>query len=698
MTKEQEYKQELKHFDNTRQIVKGNISAYEAEYEKRHLETAELLKALHGGDVELYDRMVTSRSLEENAENQLRKNRAAWLRPYFGRIDYTDSSLAKEESLYIGKNGIFKNRTDMIVADWRAPVSSVYYENEIGPGSYPLPELQRKTPANYISRKETNNEEENVVVIDLHLKRTYDIEEGHFNGYYDSDVAANDDLLVKYLSKNKEAVLGEIIATIQKEQNAIIRESPFANVIVQGVAGSGKTTVAMHRMSYLLYNYKERFEPNEYCVVGSSDILLDYITGGLPELEVSKNKKLRMDELFIKLLRKEWKSKYRLTADKPDACERSNYIFMQKLAVFLAKKKALFVDLNAVNDEKLGVLLTESSNQSLYHDQSDYSAYRLLMAMDERISARIKSLSGHFDPRELSEKRKEYNRFCRDKFPKVTVIGIYQEFLASTFTDGISDFLALRKGHLDIYDIAALVFIYYRIFQKEPDEEFSLLFIDEAQDFGSSLYYVLKKVLPACRFTIMGDVSQNINYETGMNDWQEIRSFFLTEPKDQFMILSKSYRNTIEISEYAGRILEKASAGQYKITPVIRHGIAVTEEDHWGAGEMAARAEKLLVQIKERGYQTTAIICLDSNEADKVRSLLKESNVIAEDETADKNSDGKFAKGLMILPVSLTKGLEFDAVILWNPERIEKISSPKEAKLMYVAVTRALHELYILRC
>ncbi|MCL2717530.1 MAG: ATP-binding domain-containing protein [Lachnospiraceae bacterium] len=694
MTGDLEYNKEIEFFNEARLIIGKNITAYEFEYEKRHDETRELLKALHGGDVELYDRMVTSRSLEENAENQLRKNQAAWNRPYFGRIDYTDIEIKKtgkdsfadkdsitgkddtQESLYIGRNGVFKNRTEIIVADWRAPVSSVYYENEIGPGSYLLPD-------------------ETAIPIELHLKRTYDIEAGQLNGYYDSDVTANDDLLVKYLSKNKEAVLGEIIATIQKEQNAIIRESPYANLIVQGVAGSGKTTVAIHRMSYILYNYKERFEPNEFCVVGSSDILLDYITSGLPELDVSKNKRLRMDELFIKLLRKEWKDKYKLVADKPDARERSGFDFMQKLEQFLRDKKASYVSLAAVNDNEFGILITESGNYSLYHENEHYSAYRLLMTMDERIMARIKSLIGIYEKEEIDKRRKKYRRFCLNKFPKVTVTGLYQEFLESLSTEDLLFQTAIKKGCFDIYDIAAMVLIYYRIFQKTADEEFSLLFIDEAQDFGSSLYYVLKQVLPACYFTIMGDVSQNINYETGMNDWQEISSFFLTGPKDKFKLLAKSYRNTIEISEYAGQILEKASAGLYKITPVIRHGLAVCEEEFWGTGEMAARVDELTGQIRGRGYQTIAVICRDEGEAEKVRLLLNESSgLLAPRGALAANSNS----GLTILPVRLVKGLEFDAVILWNPERISKLSSPKEAKLLYVAATRALHELYVLRC
>lgn len=185
------------------------------------------------------------------------------------------------------------------MVDWRAPISTVYYENELGEGTYSIPDSK-------------SDGKGRAYRIDLSLKRTYDIENGTLQGFYDSDVAANDELLVKYLSKNRDAVLGDIIATIQKEQNEIIRESPFHNVLVQGVAGSGKTTVAMHRISYIMYNYKERFTSNEFCIVGGSDILIDYITGGLPELDVYDVKHMRMDELLVHLLKREWKKNIKL--------------------------------------------------------------------------------------------------------------------------------------------------------------------------------------------------------------------------------------------------------------------------------------------------------------------------------------------------------------------------------------------------
>lgn len=177
-----------------------------------------------------------------------------------------------------------------MVIDWRAPIASVYYESSLGPCKYTV-------------------SSEGTFEIDLNRKRTYEIAEDKLIDFFDSDVVANDELLTKYLAKNKKAVLGEIIATIQKEQNLIIRRSPKTNIIVQGVAGSGKTTVAMHRISYILYNYADDFRPEDFYIIGSNHILLNYITSVLPELDVYGIKQMTMEQLFIRLLYEDWDDK-----------------------------------------------------------------------------------------------------------------------------------------------------------------------------------------------------------------------------------------------------------------------------------------------------------------------------------------------------------------------------------------------------
>lgn len=514
-----DWQEELQHFQTCKAIIANNRSRYQQEFVTRHAQVQQLYKAINGGDPELYNQLMTAVSLEEQAANGLRKNTAAYEKPYFGCIDYLDKKLNRREQIYIGKNGVFRDKTNVLIADWRAPVASVYYENELGDGEYGLPD-------------------ETQIPIILDLKRTYDVAEGELKGYYDSDVASNDELLVKYLSKNKDVVLGEIIATIQKEQNAIIRESPFANLIVQGVAGSGKTTVAMHRISYLLYNYKERFESNEFCIIGGNDLLLNYITSGLPELDVPNIKHMRMDQLLIRLCEKDWKKKLECVPTDTTAKYRCTMDFMRELEWFLMKKIEAIVDCSPLTDPQIGTILSESSNQTLLREHRDYSIVKYLATMDERVKTRIQFLLSGHDKDTIQKMLRKYAGHYKNKYPKPNILSVYQEFLSTwkpavygdTDGDSLSSQLSAHvascaSGSYDIYDIAALALIHYRISQKAPNEEFGLLFMDEAQDFGIGIFYVLKTILPNTYFTIMGDVSQNINYETGINDWYDLTKF-----------------------------------------------------------------------------------------------------------------------------------------------------------------------------
>lgn len=674
--KEQEWNEEQHHFQETKALIAENLKWYQHESESLQEEIKSLYQMVRGGDVELYDQLMTAQSMEENARNQVRKHKAALDRPYFGRIDYKNETEGTKEKIYIGKNGIRQEKTHVIIADWRAPISSVYYENELGSGYYWLPNGEK-------------------MAVDLKLKRTFDVEAGELKGFYDSDVASNDELLVQYLSKNKDVVLGEIIATIQKEQNEIIRESPFANIVVQGVAGSGKTTVAMHRISYILYNYEESFTSNEFCIVGSNDLLLDYITSGLPELDVPNIKHMRMDQLFVHLIGKSWKKKNRMIAVDESGRERSKLFFIQELERYLLKLRNQIVDGRELRDEEIGMILSESSCISLRDDNPKLSVVQILQLLEERMQKRIQFLMDEDDKEWIKAKKAQYRGFFKKKKPSDSIFAIYEDFLKKyqerCKMDLTGHMLQITKGKYDVYDAAALALIQYRIMRKEERDEFGQLFFDEAQDFGVSIYYVLKQVVMNCYFTIMGDVSQNINYETGMNDWEELKEIFLTGPKDCFRLMSKSYRNTIEISEFAGKILEKASAGQYKIDPVIRHGVPVEERMIESEEEMACYAAELVEKMKRNGYQTTAIVCRDEKETEQAKKLLS-----GRIELTDGEEMG-FSKGVMLLPIRMTKGLEFDTVILWNPQMEEALQMPQTAKMLYVAATRALHELHVLQ-
>ena len=283
-------KAEEQYLQRTLKVVDANIENYSRESTRMQAEIDEMLEHYHDNDVEVYTALSNTVTLHDHMKRALLLNQKAKKKPYFGRIIFQDEALNKKESIYIGKGGIHKDATHFMVVDWRAPVAGAYYESNLGKCSYMAPGDVE-------------------MIIDLKLKRTYEIEDGRLLDYFDSEVIANDDLLTKYLAKNKQAVLSEIVATIQKEQNEIIRKSPYHNMIVQGVAGSGKTTVAMHRISFILYNYAQRFKPDDFYIVGSNRILLEYITGILPDLDVYGVRQMTMEQLFVRLLYEDWDDK-----------------------------------------------------------------------------------------------------------------------------------------------------------------------------------------------------------------------------------------------------------------------------------------------------------------------------------------------------------------------------------------------------
>ena len=676
---------EVKHLQQSLDIIHENIERYTKRIVEVKAENDELNDRITPRDRELNSQMFINLSIStailDHLQNSLRKNKAAADKPYFGRIDYQEVKSGLQESLYIGKNGVAGPNDEVIVVDWRAPVATVYYENEKGRGAYEVPEGDP-------------------MEIDLVLKRTFDIENAQLNGYYDSDIAANDQLLVQYLAKNKDVVLNDIIATIQKDQDKIIRSIPFKNTIVQGVAGSGKTTVAMHRISHILYNYEKRYGAEDFCIIGSNDMLLSYITSGLPELDVRNVKHRRMDEFLREQLYEDYKKSYRLIPAQPENAWKCRMDYVKALDKYLSKVWHKLLRPHGVEDEELGEILSRDQAYEMLQFRKDWSVLRLQELLNDTLQRRIRFLTDlSQDEEEFKRfralrkvKLQEYKNYFQPTIGHTDCLEVYRRFVseyaAEHEIDAAEVLRQLDRGYIDVYDLAALTLVRRYMTEDMPPTTFGQIIIDEAQDFGEMIYYVLKRLQPGCYFTVMGDVSQNIHYEMGMNDWEALKKFVFNEKDDSFDLLLKSYRNTIEISEYAGRVLEKASDGAYKIEPVIRHGqpVAVYELPE---KELADKAAALIEDIRSRGYQTIAVICREQAEANALKKQFLKAGVLTSEEE-------DFQQGLMVLPIELTKGLEFDAVILWKPDAAHYGDTPKEAKLLYVAITRALHELCLL--
>ena len=245
----------------------------------------------------------------------------------------------------------------------------------------------------------------------------------------------------------------------------------------------------------------------------------------------------------------------------------------------------------------------------------------------------------------------------------------------------------------DVYDLAALAYIYKRIKETDPVREASHVVIDEAQDFGMMAYRCMDACLSGCTYTIMGDTSQNIHFQYGLNDWDELRRLILTGDYDAFGLLRKSYRNTVEISTYANEILRHGDFSIYPVEPIIRHGAGVCVEPVQGERALLNRAAETIQGWQRKGYETIAVICRDEEEAELVAARLAEDVPV---KNGAKGETEEFGDGVMVLPVSYTKGLEFDAVLLFDPSEKKYPSDNGHVKLLYVAATRALHELTIL--
>lgn len=736
---------EENYLEQTLVVVKDNLKNYGREVSRMQEDIDEMLAHYHDNDAEVLTILNNTVTMHDHMKRALMRNEKALSKPYFGRIIFHDEALDKEESIYIGRGGISKDTTHWMVTDWRAPVANAYYENGLGKCSYEAPGGTQ-------------------IHIDLQLKRTYEIESGSLLDYFDSEVIANDDLLTKYLAKNKQAVLSEIVATIQKEQNEIIRKSPYHNIIVQGVAGSGKTTVAMHRISYILYNYEERFKPDDFYIVGSNRILLNYITGVLPDLDVYGIRQMTMEQLFVRLLYEDWDDKkYRIKSvdkDRPAESVKGSSRWFEELEEYCHRLErsaiscqSVYLDpgkfVEGIRDGKLGVFdqttenptdpkklvcMLEGEAVERYIEQNPgVSVQSKINMLNKRLRGKIKEefLGKEIKYTEAERKAilKAYHGHYGGRVWRRSIFEMYSDFLSCQNEKGYR--IKIPDVEFDVYDLAALAYLYKRIKETEVISEAHHVVIDEAQDFGMMAYRVLKFCIYRCTYTIMGDVSQNIHFGYGLNDWEELKQLFLPDPMDSFGILKKSYRNTVEISDFATDILHHGQFSIYPVEPIIRHGNPVQvrhfadkktmirtaaeicrrwqtgegeasgiheqsgcgQSHDWKQNNKTGSGERSGENIGESGgLDTIAVICRDRPSAAAVaRELSEYVDVVGDDPEKT-----EFGSGIMVLPVEYTKGLEFDAVLILNPTREEYPVDDGHAKLLYVAATRALHELCVL--
>lgn len=348
----------------------------------------------------------------------------------------------------------------------------------------------------------------------------------------------------------------------------------------------------MHRISYILYNYEKDFKPADFYIVGSNKLLLNYITSVLPDLDVNGVRQMTMEELFVRLLYEDWDRDTQNiaplampSAAYPASLKRGTLTWFRELEAFCNNFERKVIDTRDVilksNENVLlehdvcVTLLTSQSITAFLDENPQLSTQLKIEHLNSRILSRLENELMGKEIRYSPEEKKALTRFYRQYFGpkkwKYSTYGIYSDFLKSQEKKYGTVFPYDAEAP-DLYDLAALAYIYKRTKENDPIEEAHHVVIDEAQDFGMMAYMSLHYCMRGCTYTIMGDVAQNIHYEHGLNDWTELTANFLTGEYDSFNLLRKSYRNTVEISHFATDILRHGTFSIYPVEPIIRHG------------------------------------------------------------------------------------------------------------------------------
>lgn len=667
-----------------------------------------------------YSREIDERLRVANfRKNHIKVLEKASLNPYFARIDFKAITDSDFKEIYIGRNGISKDGK-VLITDWRAPISSLYYDSSTGKTSYKSP---------------TGD-----VLGEVALKRQYDIENGKLIEYFDVDLVSSDNLLQKYLNANNDSRLKSIVATIQSEQNDIIRRPIDENVIIQGVAGSGKTTVALHKIAYLVYNYINSVKQSQYLVIGPNPVFIKYIKTVLPDLDVSGVSQLTFEQFAKDYIGEEIEinpSNKKISASiagKSNDIDKfkSSMLYKNMLENFfelylkgIVSKPLKLNDFVVLTEEEMTPIFARALEEqhATLQGRVDATIERLIDYVKNNVDSILTRYNEYennlFKNASLEERESLRKKFIKERieiqkncsatirkyFAKAVLspIKLYRLFISMLDDFNIYGYKKINelkkttmtniKGNkYDFEDLAALLYLKLRT---EPNRQYSNIkhtVIDEAQDLGIFNFYVLKKCLPTSTFSIFGDLAQSIYDYRGIDNWDEVNSLIFNN-KANIVNFNKSYRTTASIMNVADAISESINLGKSDL--VVRQGLPVSFDEASTSNELVEQIANKIKEYKEKGYKTIAVISKTDLLSRYINDDLRELGIVIPNVT-EKDDVSLDEFSVCTISNQLAKGLEFDAVILNNVnDKIYSCDSTLDMKLLYVAVTRALHELDI---
>ena len=596
--------------------------------------------------------------------------------PYFGKIHFMEEDSLNEETIYVGRFGV-------------TPNEALFYAGKLGEAAYNAPMGEVK--ANILE------------------KRQFIIKKAKLLGIFDSAIDVKDEILQMVLSSNSGDKLKDIIMTIQQEQDNLIRQPKNRTIVVDGVAGSGKTTVALHRVAYLLYNYRKTLQ-NKVLILGPNNIFMEYISMVLPSLGEGGVKQATFKDFALELIGldhvmslKDYMEKI-LIGDQnfiESILYKNSVNYINELDKLVVKLNNCYFKIR--NVELLGkVISTKEEIEELFNK------YFNSMPLFKR-SKRIKRIIYSKIKDRRNEKIRELEKNYKETLAKLTPeeansYGSDLDFKRRLEIRKIISKVIKVKNELqwidnpnvvDIYnefnnnkqltrdDLAPILYLKIKLEGLTCKDEIKHVVIDEAQDYSALQFIVIKHLTRCQSLTIVGDSNQRLipikgampmNYLGDYLEFRDVKNFNL----------QKSYRSTQEIMTYANRYLNNNG-----IVPLVRNGEKVTEENIYSEKELQKKLVSTLKGLKEKGYESIAVICKDISRTEYISSIIKNKMYI---KVIDKE-DSIYNSGEVVIPSYLAKGLEFDAVIIID----DNLSSINYDKMMYVMCTRALHNLNVFK-
>lgn len=661
---------ELNHLSATIKVINKKIEKAQIEladlkrlFEEKRLELGNNFYEYKQGQ-DLSGTFTSMSQIEEQQlglEKEISKLRNQNNSPYFARIDFQTSSALQK--VYIGLGSIIYNKK-VYAVDWRSPIASLYYEYELGDAQY------------HINDK--------VIKGALTLKRQYKIENQQLLSYFDTNLTINDEILQEILSKHASDKMRQIVSTIQKEQNAIIRTEKTENILVQGVAGSGKTSIALHKAAYLLYKHRRSLKSSDILVLSPNNIFSSYISEVLPQLGEDN----LVETTFAQLVRTELKRPIEPREDMLDEIAtkadqdtlneisyKSSYEFLDSLLRFLKgpltdifSPKTLRYVIKEKDEGNEEIVFTEEETRNLFFKTfKGYDFYERINKIAWQY-AMVFTEKRHYNKMQHRGLKDRFKQILYSFMPISDVEQIFQIFMAR------EKLSAKKTNTIKYMDKGTYLAIKHYLYGLDHDFSAKYLIIDEMQDFTPVDIYMFKKIW-SCPYMIVGDVNQCIE-KTLSKEYLQLTADFLG---CNVYNLNKTYRSTQEIASFANNMI-----GIKNVEYVNRRGQSPKVIQTENQGQTIAK----IITEECSDFDHIAIICKCNKEAKEICKQLngKIDYVLMKEPEDYKNK-------VLVTTCATAKGIEFDAVIVPNADE-ENYKNNLDKNILYISSTRALHKLY----